>query len=70
MTLEELQKIDHRMGVFIEVDELYVGDPNPGYWLLRQDTQEGVWDDDNFSTDLDEVDRKLQVLADERGLDW
>lgn len=70
MHLQELQKVAHRMGVFIDIDSLFDGDPQPGYWLLRQDTREGVWEDENFSTNLDEVEDKLRSLAAERGLDW
>ena len=75
MTLEELQKIAGRMGVTIEEDHLPAeyGDEGwrqEGYWLTVDETGEGVWDDENFSTSLFEVETKLRSLANERGLTW
>lgn len=64
-----------RMGVIIEEDHMPAeyGDESwrqEGYWLLQEDTREGVWEDDNFSSSLEEVQMKLQSLAEERGLEW
>lgn len=67
MTFEQLTKIAQRMGVTLEED--HVGYAQ-GYWLLDSATGDGVWEDENFSTSLYEVEDKLQSLADERGITW
>lgn len=74
--LNGLSKIAHRMGVVIEEDHMqYLDDDGElsvyqeGYWLLLEDGS-GVWEDENFSTSLDEVESKLQSLATTLGLKW
>jgi hypothetical protein len=52
-----------QLGVIIETDRDDVG---WSYWLLDATTRNGVWDDDNFCTSLDEVDGKLGDLERER----
>lgn len=37
-----------------------------GFWLLDKETRDGVWDDDNFSTSLYELDQKISKLEEER----
>jgi hypothetical protein len=73
MNLDQLRTIARRMGVTIEEDHQWCRGGPPlmeGSWLINEETGEGVWEDDNFCTNLDEVLRKLQSLAAERGLTW
>jgi hypothetical protein len=37
-----------------------------GFWLLDKETRDGVWEDDNFSTSLSELENKISKLEEER----
>jgi hypothetical protein len=61
MTLNELRKKAKALGVKIEADR---DDTGWGYWLLKDDgSGEGVWDDENFCSSLEEVSFKLNWIA-------
>lgn len=60
MTLTELRKIAAPLGVKIEADR---DDTGWCYWLLKADESgEGVFEDDNFCADRDEVYYKLMNI--------
>ena len=61
-TLTELTQWANHLGAHI--DEDHIGDEE-GYWILDGETREGVWEDDNFCTSLEEVTYKLYQLEDE-----
>ena len=61
-TLAEMTKWANLMGAHI--DEDHVGD-QPGYWIVDGETREGIWEDENFCTSLEEVEHKLYKLEDE-----
>lgn len=63
LTLTDLRAEASDLGVLI--DEDHVGDEQ-GYWLLDPVTGEGVWDDENFSTSLEEVASKIASIRMER----
>jgi hypothetical protein len=53
----------HMVGAMIEA----VRDASGwGYWLLDKETGDGVWEDDNFSTSLSELEHKISKLEEER----
>ena len=58
MTLHELRRFAKPLGVKIEADR---DDCGWGYWLIKDDgSGEGIWADDNFCADREEVWWKLQ----------
>lgn len=60
MTLKELRKQAKALGVKIEAER---DDTGWGYWLLKDNgSGEGVWADDNFCTNLEEVSYKLDQV--------
>ena len=61
-TLTELTKWANLLGAHIDEDHI---DDQEGYWILDEETGEGVWEDDNFCTSLEEVTYKLYQLEDE-----
>lgn len=65
--LEQLEGLQERvvpLGAVIEVDDLGA---DLGFWLLNIDTLEGVWDDDNYSTTIDELECKVELYEQQKG---
>ena len=61
--LDSLSLRAHRVGAVVEA----VRDESGwGYWLLEEDSCEGVWQDENFSTSLSELEYKICILEEER----
>lgn len=70
-----LRTIARRMGISLEEDHIYahtgcIAENGEGYWLIDVETHEGVGEDENFSTSLEEVEGKLREIAAERDLIW
>jgi len=62
LTLEQLRKHANDLGLNIETDHIFKHTGNvesEGYWLHDQETGQGPWEDENFSTSLQEVAGKL-----------
>lgn len=65
MNLKELRRIAKGLGIKIDAEK---DDFGWGYWLIHPETKEGIWEDGNFCTSLSEVENKLNIYAEEKGL--
>lgn len=66
--LESLRKSAAMVGVRIEADryDVAINGSCWGYWLIDAKTNEGVWQDENYSATLDELTEKVKAIRDER----
>lgn len=69
MNIEAVQAHANALGLVVEEDHYCEGYLQPlqeGYWIIDPVTGNGPWPDDNFSTSLEEVARKLVAIEIER----
>ena len=68
MNLNNLRRRAQLMGVRIETEKFDVAiDGNfYGYWLVDEKTNNGVWPDDNYCTNIAELKNSLDALFNER----
>ena len=70
MTLKDIRARAKTIGIRIEAERFDVPlDGNFwGYWLIDEKTNDGVWDDENYCSDHQELNAALRKLEFERGV--
>jgi hypothetical protein len=70
MTLKDLRARAASIGIRIEAErfDVPVGGNFWGYWLIDEKTNDGVWDDENYCSDHQELSQALRKLEFERGV--
>jgi hypothetical protein len=70
MTLKDLRARAASIGIRIEAErfDVPVGGNFWGYWLIDEKTNDGVWDDENYCSDHQELSEALRKLEFERGV--
>jgi hypothetical protein len=70
MTLKDLRARAASIGIRIEAErfDVPVGGNFWGYWLIDEKTNNGVWDDENYCSDHQELSEALRKLEFERGV--
>ena len=72
ITLKDAKTYAAKMGLVIQEDHIIDAPEDrlprtlEGYWMLDPNTGEGPWDDENFSTSIEEVMGKLMAVETER----
>ena len=65
--LDSLSMRAHMVGARVEAVR---DDSGWGFWLLEEDSCETVWQDDNLSTSLQELEYKILMLEEDRRDDF